>query len=193
MFPFSEPEPAPDPAAAQERVDAKRTARVMRRQLMRAALDKLAVALPPALPGAPVLVTFQRERLYDALEAAVEAVEHAHQLIASSAFLVVGESLLVAGRLERTRNGVPYRWGLAGPEGGWYVLCPVRGQHTHADVQEARRQLHNDQDVRSCKVEWQEPSATPLSAEELRANPARFGLTALGAEKLGAWLLRRRP
>lgn len=85
-------------AAAAERVTAKRTARVMRREMVRAALDGLTVGRSYVV-GEPIdQVTFKRDQLYAAIEQAIEAVEHAHQLPASSAFLVVGEVLLAAKR-----------------------------------------------------------------------------------------------
>lgn len=57
--------------------------------------------------------------------------------------------------LEYTPNGIQYEWGLAGPEGAWFDLKPVRGKHGAEDVRMAKRHLKNTQDVVHLKVTWQ--------------------------------------
>ena len=48
-----------------------------------------------------------------------------------------------------TPNGIPFDWGLAGPDGAWYTLFPRKGD----DVMTAKRWLRNTQDVVSFHVE----------------------------------------
>lgn len=84
---------------AADRVAVKRAARSLRRDLLRAGLD--ALVRGEGVSDGERCVEFRRETLYDAIEAAVEAVEHAHRLPASSGFLVFGESLLAAARTPR--------------------------------------------------------------------------------------------
>jgi hypothetical protein len=55
---------------------------------------------------------------------------------------------------ELTDNGIAYEWGLAGPEGGWFVLRPLRGRDTQADVESAKRYLRWKDDVVTLRVEW---------------------------------------
>jgi hypothetical protein len=35
-------------------------------------------------------------------------------------------------------HGVPYTWGLAGPDGAWFTLKPMKGVHNQADVRKAQ-------------------------------------------------------
>lgn len=58
--------------------------------------------------------------------------------------------------IEHTQNGVPYRWGLSGPQGAWFVLMPLTGDHDSVDVARAKTQLRDSRDVVSLSVEWQE-------------------------------------
>lgn len=56
--------------------------------------------------------------------------------------------------LEYTPNGIPYEWGLAGSEGAWFDLHPVRGKHSASDVKIAKAHLRNAQDVVRLTVIW---------------------------------------
>lgn len=61
--------------------------------------------------------------------------------------------------LEYTPNGIQYEWGLAGPQGAWFELKPVRGKHSADDVKTAKAHLRNSQDVVRLTVTWQPPAA----------------------------------
>lgn len=45
-----------------------------------------------------------------------------------------------------TTNGIPYDWGLAGPDGAWYTLL-VNSEHTDSDIKKAAVELFMQQDV----------------------------------------------
>ncbi len=53
-----------------------------------------------------------------------------------------------------TRNGVPFDYDLAGPDGAYFTLIP-RQEHTVAEISEAKRQLRADRDVAGrINVRW---------------------------------------
>ncbi len=43
-------------------------------------------------------------------------------------------------------SSMAYEWGLAGPDGGWFVLLPEE-YHTKGDIKRAKSELRMDQDV----------------------------------------------
>ncbi len=53
-------------------------------------------------------------------------------------------------------EGVPYTWGLAGPDGAWFILKPHKGVHTKEDVDKAKAALRSSRDVVELDVEWRE-------------------------------------
>jgi hypothetical protein len=55
---------------------------------------------------------------------------------------------------ELTDGGMAYEWGLAGPDGGWFVLLPVIGRDSKEDVEEAKRYLYAKHDVVTLRVRW---------------------------------------
>lgn len=50
-----------------------------------------------------------------------------------------------------TTNGVPYNWGLAGPDGGWFELF-IEDTASPEFITETRVALRNAQDVVRCTV-----------------------------------------
>lgn len=57
--------------------------------------------------------------------------------------------------LDETDNGVPYDWGLSGPDGAWFALKPIRGIHTPDDAEQAEWELRRQRDVLSFRCDWQ--------------------------------------
>ena len=64
--------------------------------------------------------------------------------------------------MDQTPNEIDYEWGLAGPDGAWFTLKPIRGKHTNEDVRMGKIYIRRDHDVvpGGLRVEWQEVNKT---------------------------------
>jgi len=56
--------------------------------------------------------------------------------------------------VELSDNGIKYEWGLEGRGGMTVMLYPVKGQHSQADITEAKKQLREDLDVTYVTINW---------------------------------------
>lgn len=50
-----------------------------------------------------------------------------------------------------TSNGIPYTWGLAGPDGAWFMLIATPDT-SEEELQSAKEQLRRERDVVRCSV-----------------------------------------
>lgn len=58
--------------------------------------------------------------------------------------------------LERTENGIEYDYYYTGPDGAHFILYPT-ADHTKEQVDAAKRELRNDRDVVSLRVDRNGP------------------------------------